>query len=53
VAFGARTDLLVVAAIGFGAFNLFAVDASVRRTPRSAAARSAVDGAVEPTAAGR
>ena len=34
VAFGARTALLVVAAIGFAAFVLFAVDASVRRTRR-------------------
>ena len=37
VAFGARTALLVVAAIGFVAFLLFAADATVRRTRRAAA----------------
>ena len=52
VAFGARTALLVVAAIGFAAFVLFAVDASIRRARRGAA-RTAVDAPVEPTPAGR
>ena len=52
VAFGARTALLVVAAIGFAAFVLFAVDASIRRTRRGAA-RATVEVPVEPTPAGR
>jgi hypothetical protein len=51
VAFGARIALLVVAAIGFAAFVLFAVDASIRRT-RRAAARTAVEAPVEPRASG-
>jgi len=50
VAAGARLALLVVAAIGFTAFVLFAVDASRRR--RAATAREA-DQIVEPAAARR
>jgi hypothetical protein len=52
VAFGARLALLVVAGIGFAAFVLFAVDASVRRT-RRAAERAAVEAEVEPASSGR
>jgi hypothetical protein len=52
VAFGARLALLVVAGIGFAAFVLFAVDASVRRT-RRAAERAAVEAGVESASSGR
>lgn len=47
VAYGARLTLLVVAAIAFTAFVLFAVDARVRRTRRAAGQ------AVEPAPLGR
>ena len=52
VAFGARIALLVVAAIGFVAFLLFAADASVRRTRRGAV-RDTIEAPVEPRPAGR
>jgi hypothetical protein len=53
VAFGARLTLLVVAGIGFAAFVLFAVDASIRRSRRTAAGDAADATVVEAAPAGR
>jgi hypothetical protein len=51
VAFGARVGLVVVAAISFAAFVLFAVEASRRRG--TTGLREARDAAAEPAPAGR
>lgn len=56
VAFGARSTLLFVAAVGFAAFVLFAIDARVTGARRAAERRASTDtpeGTVEGAPAGR